>query len=108
MNGAVEYDENVGYNLLQNIPLLFLTGKHVSLSTMNAVRQCVQNGAICVIWGNLARNNGFESWTSGTTTVSEGKGKFVITDNFENEAVKLQINPLLGDPDKIRYKFGTK
>lgn len=106
LNGAVVYDELAGYDLLKGVPLLFLTGKHVSPDTMTAVSRCVEEGAVCVAWGPLAKQNGFADWSSGVTVVPRGKGRFVITDDFGVREVYRQIASLIGRPDEIRYRFG--
>lgn len=106
MNGVVAYDHLVGYDLLRGIPLLFLTGVEVSAETMAAIRRCVSEGAVCVAWGPLAAKNGFPDWKSGVRVVPEGKGRFVITDDFGLREVYRETWSLIGRPDEIRYNFG--
>ena len=106
MNGTVVYNEVVDYSLLKEIPLLFITGKHISSTTMEAVKQCVTEGAVCVFWGNLAKVNGFGDWQAGVRVLPYGKGKFIITDDFKNETVREIIAPFIGKQDEIKYKFG--
>lgn len=108
MNGVVVYDHLVKYELLQGVPLIFLTGKLVSDETMKAIRRCVSEGAICVAWGPLARKHGFKEWESGVLIVAEDKGKFILTDDFGVAKVYLQIMELIGRPDEIKYRFGER
>lgn len=106
LNGVVVYDDLVGYDLLEDIPLLFVSGKRVSKRTMAAIHRCVRSGAVCVIWGPLAKANGFGCWESGVKVVKEGKGRFVITGDFQYSQIYGEVTPLLGRPDEISYVFG--
>jgi hypothetical protein len=108
LRGAVVFDHTVGYERLKDIPLLFLTGKLVSAETMAAVRRRVAEGALCVAWGPLASANGIEGWASGVKVVREGRGRFVLTDDFQApEAVRV-YRRFLGKPDEIRYRFAGR
>lgn len=107
LNGAVVYDHTAGYDLLREVPLIFLTGKRVSDGTMRAIRRCVSEGAVCVAWGPLAARNGFSEWKAGVSVVPEGKGRFVLTDDFGFREVYQEIATLIGRPDEIRYRFTT-
>ncbi len=106
LNGVVVYDDNVGYDLLRGIPLIYLTGKHVSEPTMAAIRKCVSEGSVCVAWGPLASRHGYPDWKDGVQVTPEGKGKMILTDDFGLHAVTRETNVLVGHPDKIRYRFG--
>lgn len=106
LNGVVVYDDKAGYDLLKGVPLIFLTGTQVSAPTMDAIRRCVSDGAVCAAWGPLARKHGFSEWESGVKVVTEGKGRFVLTDDFQVKEVHAQIAGMLGRPDEIRYRFG--
>jgi hypothetical protein len=50
LNGAIVYNHLVGYDLLKDAPLLFVTGKEVSDATVAAIRRCISEGAKCVVW----------------------------------------------------------
>ena len=105
LNGAVVFDHLVSYDRLRGIPLLFLTGKHVSNGTTEAVRQRVAEGALCVAWGPLASASGFPDWAQGVQIVRHGRGRFVITDDLESAKAVRHYRRFLGDPDEIRYRF---
>lgn len=108
LNGAVVFDDRVPYQRLKGIPLLFLTGKHVSSGTMAAIRQCVAEGALCVAWGPLASANGIAGWSRGVSVVSHGRGRFVLTDDFQSPETLAHYQSFLGRPDEIRYRFGGR
>lgn len=105
LNGAVVFDHLVSYDRLKGIPVLFLTGKHVSSTTMRAIRRCVAEGAVCVAWGPLASAHGFPEWTGGVRVVRRGRGQFVLTDDFESAPTVRHYRRFLGRPDEIRYQF---
>lgn len=107
MNGVVVYDHTAGYDLLKDIPLLCLTGKEVSDTTMAAIRRCVNEGAVCLAWGPLAVQHGFKDWISGVKIIPEGKGKFILTDDFGASRLYNEIWSYQGHPDEIRYRFAT-
>ncbi|MHB1455637.1 MAG: hypothetical protein ACYC0V_01855 [Armatimonadota bacterium] len=108
LNGVVVYDHLVGYDLLKGIPLLAVTGKQISAETMDAVRQCVQEGAVCLFWAPLAKKNGFKYGKESVVVVPEGKGRFVLTNDFQLPTVWQNVWNLVGRPDEIRYQFGEK
>jgi hypothetical protein len=108
LNGVVVFDDQVGYERLKGIPLLFLSGVRVSEPTMAAIRRCVEEGAVCVAWGPLAKKRGFGDWQSGYKSYPTGKGRFMLTDNFELPELTEQIKGMLGPAATISYRFGSK
>ena len=106
MNGVVVFDHLVGYERLKDIPLIFLAGVAVSDDTMKALRRCVSQGATLVIWGNLAKRIGFPEYSSGVKEIPEGKGRFILTDDFSRGQVWQDNWPHMVHPDEIRYRFG--
>lgn len=107
LNGVVVFDHMVPYEKLRGIPLLFLTGKHVSEDTMAAIRRRVAEGALCVAWGPLAAQHGFADWREGVRVIRHGRGRFVLTDDFQAPEVKRLCKGHLGRPDEIRYRFAS-
>ncbi len=108
LNGAVVFDHQVEYERLQSIPLLFLTGKHVSDNTLSAIRRCVDAGAICVAWGPLVQRHGFTQWTRGVRVWRSGRGRWVLTDDFGAPAAVREYRRFLGRSDTISYRFGAR
>ncbi|MCC6729013.1 MAG: hypothetical protein IT208_06700 [Chthonomonadales bacterium] len=106
LNGVVVYDHTADYALLKGIPLLFATGVDLSAETIEALRRCVREGAVCVGWGPLMRRKGFDEWREGVLVRPEGKGRWVLTDDFGQDGVFREIAGLIGRPDEIRYRFG--
>jgi len=108
LNGAVVYDHTVGYERLRGVPLLYATGKALSSATVEALRRCVREGATCVAWGPLAARTGLARWEKGVKVVREGRGRWVLTDDFEAPAAVRPVKRFLGRPDEIRYRFGER
>ena len=107
LNGVVVFDDQVSYERIRDIPLLFLTGKQLSVQTVEAVRRCVDEGAVCVGWGPLATRCGLAAnWTSGVAVVPAGKGRYVFTDDFAAPDAAAEYQTWLAKEDEIRYRFG--
>jgi len=106
LNNMVVYDHLVGESLLGTARLIFLTGITVSPETLQAIAKRVREGATCVALRSLAGTLVPEKSAGGTTTSLSGQGKWVITDDFSDPVVRAQIEPFLGNPQEIRYRFG--
>ena len=106
LNNVVVYDHLVGESLLGTARLIFLTGISVSPDTLQAIAKRVREGATCVALRSLAGTLVPETSAGGTTTSLSGQGKWVITDDFGDPAVRAQVEPFLGNPQEIRYQFG--
>lgn len=106
LNGAVVYDHRVGYGPLRDVPLLFLVGPDISDETVAAVKRRVNEGAVAVVWGPLAKREALAEWESGVRVVPAGEGKYVVTDDFDLPEVMQQVWHLIGQPDRIRYRLG--
>ncbi len=106
LNNVAVYDHLAGEPLLATAQLIFLTGFTVSAGTLQAITKRVQAGATCVALRSLAGALTPEKSAVGTTIFPSGEGKWVITDDFSDPAVRAQVRPFLGDPREIRYRFG--
>ena len=107
LNGVVVFDHLVNYQRLKEVPLIFLTGVAVSDETWQALRRCVSEGATLVIWGGLAKKVGFREYVAGVQEIVEGKGRFILTDDFSRGQVWQDAWQHMVHPDEIRYRFGT-
>ena len=107
LNGVVVFDDQVGYERIADIPVLFLTGKQLSAGTVEAVRRCVRAGAVCVVWGPLALRCGLaENWRQGVRVEPVGAGKYIFTDDFAAPQAVAEYERWLAQEDEIRYRFG--
>ncbi len=108
LNGVVVFDHQVGYDRIREIPLLFLAGKELSPKTVDAVRRCVKDGAVCVAWGPLATRCGLaESWASGVVVVPSGLGRYVFTGDFAAPEALAEYEEWIAKEDEIRYRFAS-
>lgn len=105
LDGVVVFDENAEIKHLKNAELIFLTGLSISQSTLSAVESCVKNGAVCVSLPHLVPGKVIDK-TGVNGVFSEGKGKWLVTQSFDNKEVKRIIEPFLPKENHIRYRFG--
>ena len=106
LNNVAVYDHLAGEPLLATAQLIFLTGFTVSAGTLQAITKRVRAGATCVALRSLAGALAPDKSAGGTTIFPSGNGKWVITEDFSDPAVRAQVQPFLGDPREIRYRFG--
>jgi hypothetical protein len=107
LNGVVVFDSTVEYPRLRDIPLLFVTGRKLSAATAGAVRRCVEEGAVCVAWGPLARRCGLApDWAGGVSVAPAGEGRYVFTDDFKAPEAIAEYEEYLPEEEEIRYRFG--
>lgn len=104
LKGVVCYDHLVEYEKIKDIPVLYVTGVHISPETLVAVKRCVSGGALCVMWGPLAKENGFD-WDGSKVTVPQGKGRFVLVDDFQSKTLHEDIKMRVGLHNEISYRF---
>ncbi len=106
INNVVVFDHLVGYERLNNIPLIFAVGVTLSDGTLDALKRCADEGADIVVWGNLARKYGWEEYREGTVRIPHGRGSIILVDRFSTNALWQYLWPHMGRPDEIRYTFG--
>jgi len=107
LNGVVVFDHTVGAELLAGVPLIVCTGEVISQQTQEAVRKCVQQGAKCLALPHLLQSVLNDSITNYPIMITEGKGTYLITEDFTIDAVRKYIEPHLGPADEVRYRFGS-
>jgi hypothetical protein len=105
LRGVVVFDHLVGYKCLEHVPLIFLTGVSVSEETQRALVKRAREGATVVVWKKFASMFGVHDYDSGTKTVTTGRGKIVVADNFSCGEVWQACWPLMPRVDEIRYRF---
>jgi len=104
LRGAVVYDHLAGAKDVENVKLVFLTGVEVSPPTLEAVRDFVRRGGLCVALPHLA-----PAGLGGRAgRLKDGAGSWLLTESFRAEEVREAVAPHLGPPDEIRYRFGER
>lgn len=106
VDGVVVFDETVGAEHLRGVEVIFLTGIGVSAQTLAAVEGAVQDGAICVGLPSLLPAH-VTAVTGNSGEMTEGKGKWIATEDFLATHVSDAVQHVLPDPDTIRYQFGN-
>jgi hypothetical protein len=105
LNNVVVYDEQVSKQRLAGLKVVFLTGLRVSEPTQRAIAELVRDeGLICVAQKALAP--AAIAAHAGNSPIPDGKGQWLITEDFDTDAVRERVQPWLGRPDEIRYRFG--
>lgn len=110
LNNVVVYDDEVSLDRLRGLKVVFLTGLRVSPETRDAIAQLVRDdGLICVAQKSLAPADLAAKVVpdAASTVIAHGKGKWLLTDNFDTDSVRGLVAPWLGAPDEIRYRFGS-
>ena len=106
LDGVVVFDEKVGGEHLSDVELIFLTGIGISKATLNDVRDKVKQGAVCVSLPGLAPTE-ILNRTGNNGSVTDGQGKWIISESFLSDEVKDGVQPFLPQEDYIRYQFGN-
>jgi hypothetical protein len=105
LDGVVVFDEKVSGEHLAKVELIFLTGLGISPETLNAVSSRVKQGAVCVALPGLVPNE-IRSATGNNGVVTDGAGKWVVTESFLTDLVKKNVQTFLPKENNIRYRFG--
>jgi hypothetical protein len=118
LHNVTVYDHEVGYEPLNNIRLIFLTGPLISQITYQAVQRRVREGAVCVLPPRLAPLIMEAGEVSKVTQIKDGSGLWLLVPEFYqlhyecfcggplNPELRDILKPLIGDGDSLVYKFG--
>lgn len=99
LKDVIVYDHLAGEKEMEGLKLVFLTGVLISNKTMDAVRKFVRKGGLCVSLLSLAP----VEHTGKTGKISDGRGQWLLVNDFKSEEVGKAIDPFLGEPDEISY-----
>jgi hypothetical protein len=106
-NNVVVYDHLAADpKLYEGLQLAFLLGTQIPEKTMRTVEAFVRNGGVAATVPRLAPAGIRKQFKKGTTTVPEGRGKWVLFTDAADPALKQTLAPYLGSPDELRYRFG--
>lgn len=110
-NSAVVFDDQVDAKHLKTLKLAFLCGHFISKKTMEAVAKLVKmQGLVVVTSKRFAPEKYTASYKGGTQAFTDGKGKWIITDNMASHELRTAVTPFIGKEDEItlRFKGGKK
>lgn len=105
LDGVVVFDQKVEGKFLKDVELIFLTGIGISEQTLNAVKERVDEGAVCVALPHLVPA-GVHNTTGDNGILTSGQGKWVVTTSFLTSEVIDHVKPFLPADNYIRYQFG--
>lgn len=105
LDGVVVFDHHVRMPHLKDVELIFLTGIGVTQPTLNDVIEKVKQGATCVALPHLAPPE-VRSRTGNNGTITEGKGRWIVTESFLGLTGSPHLEPFLPSDNHIRYRFG--
>ena len=119
LNNVVVYDHEVGYNPLEEVMLIFLSGVTISDTTIQAVKRRVEEGATCVLPPRLAPpGSGFEK-IIGIQEIPDKAGQWLVVPEFYrlhyecfcggpvDPLLRKVLEPFIGDGDHLTYRFGS-
>lgn len=81
------YDHRVGYAMLAGVKTIILCGVEVSPETLEAIRQCVREGATCYAAKRLCPPDVRKQAQADPSRVADGRGEWVVTTAFTKEAL---------------------
>lgn len=106
LDGVVVFDQKVEAKFLNGVELIFLTGIGVSEPTLNAVKDRVEQGAVCVALPHLVPDD-VRHLTGDNGMLDSGLGKWVVTTSFLTNEVKNHVQAFLPQENYMRYRFGN-
>ena len=106
MNNAAVFDDRVRKDKLKTLKLCFLCGEKISAETLEDVSVLVKEGLIAVTTKKYAPSN--IKVKGAYSEVADGKGKWIIVNDFGNKKLKKALASYLGSKDEMVYKFGDK
>lgn len=109
MNGAAVFDDKVEKSKLESLRLCFLCGRYISDATLGAVKELVHdNGLTAVATSKYAPDGEKKKKLFGFTEIADGKGKWIVTDNFKSRALKKRLEEFTGKKGEMTFRFGEK
>ena len=104
MNALAVFDDRVRKETLSSLRLAFLCGLRISPETMRDVRELVrENGLTVVAPARFAPPE--LRGARGYTEQADGRGTWIVTDDFASPRLKERILPFMGAPGELRLPF---
>lgn len=109
MNGAVVFDDRVPAEKLESLKLCFLCGAYISKPTLDGVKKLVHDHGLTVVTPLRFAPDAMKKTLQGSyREIKDGKGAWIITDDFESAKLKASVAPFLGSPEEMRFTFGSE
>ncbi len=105
-NSPIVFDGTVSKELLKTVRLAFLCGLEISSSTLQSVEELVKEKGLVVVTSSRFAPQRFASqYTVGTKAFTDGKGRWILTDDMASNEVKRLVQPFLGKDNEIVCRF---
>ncbi len=109
MNGAAVFDDRVTGDKLTSLKLCFLCGEYISEKTLKDVKELVHNNGLTVVTTKRFSPEGIRKTVhSNFREIPDGKGRWIVCENFEDPRLKARIAPFLGNKGEMTFKFGSE
>ena len=109
MNNAVVFDENVTEDKLRSLKLCFLCGYKISSQTLTAVEKLVKENGLTVVTSPRFAPAGLNvPEFRGFTESKDGKGTWIVTDNFRSKRLAKRLDGFFGKKGEMRFVFGDE
>ena len=109
MNALAVFDDRVRRETLRSLKLAFLCGIRISPETLADVGALVRENGLTVVTPKRFVPERLRLLTAGTLTqIKDGKGAWIVTDDFTAPALRRIISPFLGKPGQIRLPFADR
>lgn len=109
MNGVAVFDDRVSKESLETLKLCFLCGYYISDETLGAVIQLVKENGLTVVTSRRFAPEYIKRQVKGAfSEVSDGKGKWIITNNVLSRKTKNSVKGFIGNKGEMKFTFGDK
>lgn len=79
---------------------------YISPETLNSVTDLVKENGLTVVTSiRFAPKDIAEICDSDFAEIADGKGRWIITDDMASDSIKAAVAFLLGEPDKMIYRY---
>ncbi|MBQ6065435.1 MAG: hypothetical protein IJK89_01315 [Clostridia bacterium] len=109
MNALAVFDDRVRKAALSSLKLAFLCGVRISPETLSDVSLLVRENGLTVVTPKRFVPERFSRLTAGELTqIGDGKGTWIVTDDFTSPALRRRIAPFLGERGTVRLPFADR
>jgi len=106
LNNAVVFDDRVTKDKLLSLKLCFLCGYHISSDTLSSVESLVRENGLTVVTSKRFLPGRLKK--SKSRDITDGRGRWIVTNNMNSLYVRKAVRPFIGEKGKIRLTFGDK
>ncbi len=108
MNSVAVFDDVVSKDKLESLKLCFICGYNISESTLNGVAELVREKGLTVVTTKRFIPKELQNKLKGSyCEIPDGKGKWIVTNNFTSNKVKAAVKPFIGNKGEMRFTFSN-